>query len=154
MARKQSGNGRGSASPRGGAERSEAEPLGEAVRGRPRRRSTAERTEAVLELLSGKATVDQLARRFGVRAATVEGWREQALEGIGESLRLDRSQDSGEYRQWLHAICRFACGTKVWEIEPLCAPIQCIIRENPRENRNFRLTLNQRVQGSSPCGGT
>ena len=96
MARKQSGNGRGSASPRGGAERSEAEPLGEAVRGRPGRRSTAERTEAVLELLSGKATVDQLARRFGVRAATVEGWREQALEGIGESLRQGTGKSSRE----------------------------------------------------------
>jgi len=46
-----------------------------------------DRTKAVLELLSGKASVDQLARRFGVRANTVEGWRDQALEGIGEALR-------------------------------------------------------------------
>lgn len=96
MARKQSRNGRGSASPRGGAERSEAEPLGDAVRGRPGRRSTAERTEAVLELLSGKATLDQLARRFGVRAATVEGWRDQALEGIRESLRQGTGKSGRE----------------------------------------------------------
>jgi transposase-like protein len=75
------------ASPLGGAERSEVETNGDAVRGRPGRRSTADRTEAVLELLSGKATVDQLARRFGVQASTVEGWRDQALEGISESLR-------------------------------------------------------------------
>ena len=49
------------------------------MRGRPGRRSAEERTEAVLELLSGKASVDQIARRFGVRASTVEGWRDQAL---------------------------------------------------------------------------
>ena len=96
MARKQSRNRTGSASPRGGAERSEAEPLGDAVRGRPGRRSTAERTEAVLALLSGKATVDQLARRFGVRGATVEGWRDQALEGIGESLRQGTGRSARE----------------------------------------------------------
>ena len=96
MARKQSRRGRGSASSRGGAERSEAEALGDAVRGRPGRRSTAERIEAVLELLSGKATVDQLARRFGVRASTVEGWRDQALEGIGESLRQGTGRSSRE----------------------------------------------------------
>jgi transposase-like protein len=79
-----------------GAERSEAETLDGAARGRPGRRSTAERTEAVLALLSGKATVDQLARRFGVRAATVEGWREQALEGISESLRQGTGKSSHE----------------------------------------------------------
>ena len=96
MARKQIRRGRGSASPRGGTERSEAEALGDAVRGRPGRRSTAERIEAVLELLSGKATVDQLARRFGVRASTVKGWRDQALEGIVESLRQGTGKSSRE----------------------------------------------------------
>lgn len=95
MARKQSRT-KGSASPVGGAERSEAENAGDAVRGRPGRRSTVERTEAVLELLSGKATVDQLARRFGVRAATVEGWREQAMEGISQSLRQGSGKSSHE----------------------------------------------------------
>ena len=87
MTRKQSRNRRESASPRGEAERSEAQALGDAVRGRPGRRSAEERTEAVLELLSGKASVDQIARRFGVRGGTVEGWREQAMEGIAEALR-------------------------------------------------------------------
>ncbi|MCA9759251.1 MAG: helix-turn-helix domain-containing protein [Candidatus Eisenbacteria bacterium] len=95
MARKK-GTKRGSASPVGGAERSEAETSGDAVRGRPGRRSTAERTEAVLELLSGKATVDQLARRFGVQPSTVEGWRDQALEGISESLRQGSGKSARE----------------------------------------------------------
>jgi transposase-like protein len=50
----------------------------------------------VLELLSGKATVDQLARRFGVHAATVESWREQAMEGIGEALRQGTGKSARE----------------------------------------------------------
>jgi transposase-like protein len=41
----------------------------------------------VLELLSGKASVDQLAFRFGVQAETIERWREQALVGIEAALR-------------------------------------------------------------------
>jgi transposase-like protein len=56
-------------------------------RGRPGRRSVEDRVQAVLELLSGKATVDQLAFRFGVRAATVEGWRQEALEAMGTAMR-------------------------------------------------------------------
>lgn len=64
------------------------EPAGmEVVRGRPGRRSAADREEAVLELLSGKATVDQLARRFGVMPETIEGWRAEALEGLREAMR-------------------------------------------------------------------
>jgi transposase-like protein len=66
------------------------------VRGRPGRRSAEERTEAVLELLSGKASVDQVARRFGVHAGTVEGWREQAMEGIAEALRQGSGKSSRE----------------------------------------------------------
>ncbi len=59
----------------------------EAARGRPGRRTAEERRTAGLELLSGKATVDQLARRFGVLPSTIEGWRADALEGIAEALR-------------------------------------------------------------------
>jgi transposase-like protein len=59
----------------------------EVVRGRPGRRSAADREEAVLELLGGKATVDQLARRFGVMPETIEGWRAEALEGLREAMR-------------------------------------------------------------------
>ena len=75
-----------------GAERSEAEGTAtiespEMRRGRPGRRSAEERTRAVLELLAGKASVDQLAFRFGVLAETIERWREQALAGIEGALR-------------------------------------------------------------------
>jgi transposase-like protein len=75
-----------------GAERSEAEGTAtiespEMRRGRPGRRSAEERTRAVLELLAGKASVDQLAFRFGVLADTIERWREQALAGIEGALR-------------------------------------------------------------------
>jgi len=46
----------------------------------------AEKRQAVLALLSGKASVDQLARQYGVSAETVAGWRDQALVGIEEVL--------------------------------------------------------------------
>ncbi len=56
------------------------------TRTRPGRRSVEDRQQAVLELLGGKATVDQVARRLGVKPETVEGWRAEALEGMRESL--------------------------------------------------------------------
>lgn len=58
----------------------------EVTRGRPGRRTVAERSEAVLALLSGKASVDQLATKYGVLPSTVEGWREAALKGISTAL--------------------------------------------------------------------
>ena len=75
-----------------GAERSEAEgartsEASDVIRGRPGRRSSEERMRAVLELLAGKASVDQLATRFGVQSVTIERWREQALGGIEQALR-------------------------------------------------------------------
>jgi transposase-like protein len=63
------------------------EPPDGVTRARPGRRSVEERQRAVLEVLSGKATVDQVARRLGVLPETVEGWRQDALGGIEESLR-------------------------------------------------------------------
>ena len=66
------------------------------VRGRPGRRSGDERSRAVLELLSGKASVDQLAMRFGVQPSTIERWRELALEGIGASLRQGTARSGVE----------------------------------------------------------
>lgn len=78
-----------------GAERSEAEPA-EVRRGRPGRRSADDRSRAVLELLSGKATVDQLAFRFGVRPETVESWRDIALEGIGQAMRQGTGKSARE----------------------------------------------------------
>ena len=79
-----------------GAERSEAEAAVGARRGRPGRRSGEERTQAVLELLSGKATVDQLARRFGVYPATIEKWREVAIESMTGALRQGEGKTSRE----------------------------------------------------------
>lgn len=61
-------------------------------RGRPGRRSAEERTSAVLELLSGKATLDQLAFRFGVQATTIEAWRQDALVAIERSMRQGTSK--------------------------------------------------------------
>lgn len=49
----------------------------EVTPGRPGRRIVAERSEAVLALLSGKASVDQLATKYGVLASAVEEWKEQ-----------------------------------------------------------------------------
>lgn len=66
------------------------------VRARPGRRTVEERQHAVLELLSGKATVDQIARRLGVHASTVEGWRTDAMGGIEEALRRGSGKTSAE----------------------------------------------------------
>ena len=80
-------------SPSAGAERSEAEADGEGVRrGRPGRRTAEERTTAVLELLGGKATADQLAFRFGVQPATIEAWHQEALVAIAQSMRQGNSK--------------------------------------------------------------
>ena len=56
------------------------------VRVRPGRRSVEERRSAVMELLSGKASVDQLARRYGAQPETIEGWRAEAVGAIDEAL--------------------------------------------------------------------
>ena len=57
------------------------------VRGRPGRRSAEDRTQAVLDLLAGKASVDAIARRLGVSEATVQGWRDEAAEAISATFR-------------------------------------------------------------------
>jgi transposase-like protein len=79
-----------------GTERSEVEIVDGARRGRPGRRTTDERTRAVLELLSGKATVDQLALRFGVQAETIVRWRELAMESVATGLRQGTARSSYE----------------------------------------------------------
>lgn len=66
------------------------------VRARPGRRTVEERQEAVLELMAGKATVDQIARRLGVYAATVEGWRQDALAGVAQALRRGSGKTAAE----------------------------------------------------------
>lgn len=50
-----------------------------------------------MQLLSGKATVDQIATRLGVLPATVEGWREDALAGMGEALRRGNAKSPREH---------------------------------------------------------
>jgi transposase-like protein len=66
------------------------------VRARPGRRSVEERQQAVLELMAGKATVDQIARRLGVHASTVEGWRQDALAGVEQALRRGSGKTASE----------------------------------------------------------
>ena len=50
----------------------------------------------MLALLSGKASVDQLARRYGVHASTVEGWRTEALDGIRGAMRRGTGRSERE----------------------------------------------------------
>jgi transposase-like protein len=49
-----------------------------------------------MELLSGKATADQLAFRFGVQASTIEKWRQDALEAVGEAMRRGEGKSPRE----------------------------------------------------------
>jgi len=70
-----------------GTERSEVEASATPHRGRPGRRTAGDRSTAVLELLSGKASIDQIARRFGVNPETVLAWRQTALAGIEQAFR-------------------------------------------------------------------
>lgn len=68
-----------------------AEPEGIAVeeetRGRPGKRSIEEKRQAVLDLLSGKATIAQIAKRLCVLPETIESWRQDALAGMQAALR-------------------------------------------------------------------
>ena len=61
----------------------------EAARGRPGRRGLADRREAVLDILEGKASVEQVARRLGVTTDTIEKWQETALAGVETALTID-----------------------------------------------------------------
>lgn len=47
-------------------------------------------------MISGKASIDQLAQRFGVLPSTIEGWRDEALEGIAEALRRGNAKSPRE----------------------------------------------------------
>jgi transposase-like protein len=66
------------------------------IRARPGRRTVEERQRAVLEVLAGKATVDQIARHLGVHASTVEGWRQDALVGVEQALRRGSGKSAAE----------------------------------------------------------
>jgi transposase len=50
----------------------------------------------VLALLGGKATVDQLAARYGVQASTVEGWRQLAVEALAAAMRQGTARSARE----------------------------------------------------------
>jgi transposase-like protein len=71
-------------------------PAPENVQGRPGRRTVEERRRAVLELLGGKATVDQVAMRFGVLPQRVEGWRDDALAGIDAAMKQGTGKSARE----------------------------------------------------------
>jgi transposase-like protein len=73
----------------------------EVVRGRPGRRSAEERKQAVLDLFAGKASVDQLARRYGVLPSTVEGWRDEALAAMDSAFKTGgkRKEDAAIARE-------------------------------------------------------
>lgn len=68
----------------------------EPVRGRPGRRSAAERIEAVGALLAGKASVEQLALKYAVSQETIESWRAQGLEALEHGLRSGSAEPAGE----------------------------------------------------------
>lgn len=61
----------------------------ETERGRPGRRTAEERKNAVLDLLSGKASIEQIASRLAVTEETVRGWRDDALNALGTVFRRD-----------------------------------------------------------------
>ncbi|MBE3584549.1 MAG: transposase [Limnochordaceae bacterium] len=55
--------------------------------GRPGRVAAEVKRDAVLELIAGKATAEQLARRIGVLPETVEAWRQEAVEALAVVFR-------------------------------------------------------------------
>jgi transposase-like protein len=67
-------------------------------RGRPGKRGIEEKRQAVLDLLAGEATVEQLAKRLAVLPETIEGWRAEALAAIAGALR-QKPQASERERQ-------------------------------------------------------
>lgn len=68
----------------------------EPTRGRPGRRSSAERIDAVRSLLSGKASIEQLSQKYAVSQETIESWRAQGLEALEAGLQSGPSQSSKE----------------------------------------------------------
>jgi transposase-like protein len=102
-----------------GAERSEAEASASARRGVPGRRSAEDKAEAVKALLMGRASVDQLAKRFAVQPSTVEKWREEALAAIDAAFRHGPSPEERalqkEHRALQRAFTDLAIRTELME---------------------------------------
>lgn len=72
------------------------EAAAEVTRGRPGRRSASDRLEAVRALLSGKASIEQLSKKYAVTQETIESWRDQGLAGLESSLRPSSASTSRE----------------------------------------------------------
>jgi len=91
------------------------------VRGRPGRRTVEERQQAVLDLLAGKASADQIARRLGVLPTTVEGWRQDALAGVAEALRRGSGKTERErelertIEKLRHVVTETAIEKELWK---------------------------------------
>jgi len=91
------------------------------VRGRPGRRTVEERQQAVLDVLAGKASVDQVARRLGVLPTTVEGWRQDALAGVAEALRRGSGKTERErelertIEKLRHVVTETAIERELWK---------------------------------------
>lgn len=91
------------------------------VRGRPGRRTVEERQQAVLDLLAGKASADQVARRLGVLPTTVEGWRQDALAGVAEALRRGSGKTERErelertIEKLRHVVTETAIEKELWK---------------------------------------
>jgi transposase-like protein len=96
----------------------EAEP-----RGRPGRRTSEDRTAAVLDLIAGKATVEQISRRLGVQPETVLRWRDLAFEGVAETLKQADGKSKRERElerelaQLQHAFTRLAIKHEILDRE-------------------------------------
>jgi len=91
------------------------------VRGRPGRRTVEERQQAVLDLLAGKASADQIARRLGVLPSTVEAWRQDALAGVAEALRRGSGKTERErelertIEKLRHVVTETAIEKELWK---------------------------------------
>jgi transposase-like protein len=87
-------------------------------RGRPGRRSVQDRHNAVLAVLQGKATVDQVAPRLGVRPETVVGWKDAALEGMTAALQRGEEPSARE-RELENGTLREALTRSAMQVELL-----------------------------------
>lgn len=75
---------------------------GEVTRGRPGRRSAAERLEAVRALLAGRASIEQLSQKYAVSQETIESWRAQGLDALETAFQgAVRSTKEKELEQQL-----------------------------------------------------
>jgi transposase-like protein len=77
-------------------EATDSVPSSLSVRGRPGRRSAKERCDAVMAVIEGKATLEQVATQFGVHPNTVAGWRDDARAAIEQALRRGSAKTPNE----------------------------------------------------------